>query len=396
MKKIVLTLVVCLFVVVAMSNCSGSSNQVTDGEILSSNGGDPAKQLTDQEILVKIYETMNGPNWKGSEATNWLSEKPIGEWEGVKTNDEGRVIALRIAGDNVNGMVPSEMGGLTALEQLFIFVRDCEAPNVIPGEIGRLTKLNNLSITVHTKPKMDKPVLPDLSTLVDLKKLYIKGFSGAIPENIAQLSKLQILGLHGFEGKIPESICQLADLTELSISMPSQPVNGLPDCVGRLSKLTLLQVDFSIGSVGGNKEPNGKFPESIWDLTNLEYLTMTAVSNTGGPIPGDKVSKMTNLKSVTIVNCGITGKLPVELFASGKLIGLGIYQNNLTGSIPSEIGKCLNLATLRLNQNQLTGKIPAEIAKCEKLTVCDLSNNQLSSELPAALKAHPKFGNFKF
>ena len=396
MKKIVLTLAICLFVVLAMSSCSGSANQANDGENLNSNGGDPAKQLTDKEILVKVFESTNGPNWKASDATNWLSEKPIGEWEGVTTNDEGRVIALRIAGDNVNGILPAEMGGLTALEQLFIFVRDCDAPNVIPKEIGRLTKLNNLSLTVHTKPKMDKPVLPDLSTLVDLKKLYLKGFGGVIPENIAQLSKLQILGLHGYEGKIPESICKLSELTELSISMPNQPVNGLPECVGSLSKLTLLQVDFSIGSVGGKKELNGKFPESIWDLTNLEYLTMNALSNTGGSIPGDKVAKMTNLKSVTIVNCGITGKLPVELFASGKLIGLGIYQNNLTGSIPSEIGKCLNLATLRLNQNQLTGKIPAELAKCVKLTVCDLSNNQLSPDIPAALKAHPKFGNFKF
>lgn len=379
MKKVFLTMA-CLFMVIALISCSGSA----------------PKQLTDREILVKIYESMNGSNWKGSEATNWLSEKPIGEWEGVKANDEGRVIALRIAGDHVNGILPAEIGGLTALEQLFVFVRECDAPNVIPKEIRRLTKLNNLSLTVHTKPKMDKPVLPDLSTLVDLKKLYLKGFGGVIPENISQLSKLQVLGLHGYEGKIPESICQLADLTELSISMPNQPVNGLPECVGRLSKLTLLKVDFSIGSVGGNKEPIGKFPESIWDLTNLEYLTMNTLSNSGGPIPGDKVAKMTNLKSVTIVNCGLTGKLPVELFASGKLIGLGFYQNKLTGSIPSEIGTCLNLATLRLNQNQLTGKIPAELAKCVKLTVCDLSGNQLSSELPAALKAHPKFSNFKF
>jgi hypothetical protein len=396
MKKRIFFTMLCLFVAVAIISCSGSANQVTDGENLGSNGGDPAKQLTDKEILVKIFESTNGPNWKASDAANWLSEKPIGEWEGVTTNDEGRVIALRIAGDKVSGIFPAEMGGLTALEQLFIFARDCEAPNVIPAEIGKLTKLNNLSLTVQSKPKMDKPVLPDLSTLIDLKKLYIKGFGGTIPENISQLSKLQILGLHGYEGKIPESICKLSELTELAIYMPNQPMNGLPDCIGKLSRLTLLKIDFSSGFTVERKEPNGKFPESIWDLTNLEYLTMNALSNTGGPIPGDKVAKMANLKSVTIANCGITGIIPAEMFTAGKLIGLGIYQNNLTGSIPAEIGKCLNLATLRLNQNQLTGKIPAELAKCVKLTVCDLSNNQLSPDIPAALKAHPKFGNFKF
>ena len=377
MKKVFLTMA-CLFMVIALISCSG-----------------PAKQLTDQEILTKIYEAMNGPEWQGTEANNWLSDKPIGEWEGVKTNEEGRVIELRIAGDNVRGLFPAEMGGLTELEQLFISSRDCDVPDVIPAEIGRLTKLNSLSITVHTR-KQDKPVLPDLSTLVNLEKLYVKGFGGAIPGNIAQLSKLQILGLHGFEGEIPESICELTDLGELSITMPNQPDGGVPDCIGKLSKLTFLNMDFSIGIAGGNKEPGAGFPESIWDLTNLESLSMTSLSSSGGPIPGEKVKKMTNLKSLTINNCGITGTIPAEIFASGELTNLSIYHNNLTGSIPAEIGNCPKMNTVRLSNNQLTGNIPEELAKCEKLNICDLSGNQLSPELPADLKAHPKFSKFKF
>ena len=377
MKKRFLT-IVCLLVVIALISCSG-----------------PAKQLTDREILVKIYEAVNGPEWQGTEGDNWLSDKPIGEWEGVKINDEGRVIALRIAGDNVRGLFPAELGGLTELEQLFISARDCDVPDVIPTEIGKLTKLNSLSITVHTR-KQDKPVLPDLSTLVNLEKLYVKGFGGAIPENIAQLNKLRVLGLHGFEGKIPESICEIKDLYELSITMPNQPEGGVPDCIGRLSKLTLLNMDFSIGIAGGNKEPGAGFPESIWDLTNLESLSMTSLSSSGGPIPGEKVVKMSNLKSLTINNCGITGTIPAEIFASGKLTNLSLSNNNFTGSIPAEIGNCSKLNTVRLNQNQLTGNIPAELAKCEKLSICDLSGNQLSPDISAALKAHPKFSNFKF
>ena len=378
MKKTFLSLV-CLFLVIALISCSGG----------------PAKQLSDQEILVKIYEAMNGPEWQGTEGDNWLSDKPVGEWEGVKTNDEGRVIALRIAGDNVRGLFPAEMGGLTELEQLFISSRDCDVPNVIPAEIGELTKLKSLSITVHTR-KQDKPVLPDLSTLVNLEKLYLKGFGGAIPENIAQLSKLQILGLHGFEGKIPESICELTDLIELSITMPNQPEGGVPDCIGSLGKLTFLNIDFSIGIAGGKKEPIAKFPESIWDLSNLENLSMTSLSSSGGPIPGDKVAKMSNLKSLTINKCGINGTIPAEIFASVNLNNLSLNHNKLKGSIPAEIGNCPKLNTLRLSNNQLTGKIPAELAKCEKLNICDLSGNQLSPDIPAALKAHPKFSNFKF
>lgn len=377
MKKVLLTMA-CLLMVIALISCGG-----------------PAKQLTDREILVKIYKALNGTEWQGDEGNNWLSDKPIGEWEGVKTNDEGRVIALRIAGDNVRGLFPAEIGGLTELEQLFISSRDCDVPDVIPSEIGKLTKLMSLSITVHTR-KQDKPVLPDLSTLVNLNKLYLKGFGGAIPENIAQLSKLRILGLHGFEGKIPESICELTDLNELSLTMPNQPDGGVPECIGSLGKLTFLNMDFSIGIAGGNKEPIAKFPESIWDLSNLENLSMTSLSSSGGPIPGEKVAKMTNLKSLTINNCGIRGTIPAEIFASANLNNLSLNNNKLTGSIPAEIGNCPKLNIVRLSYNQLTGIVPEELAKCEKLSICDLSGNELSPDIPAALKAHPKFGNFKF
>ncbi|MDD4599399.1 MAG: hypothetical protein PHW35_15645, partial [Lentimicrobiaceae bacterium] len=62
MKKRMFFTMLCLFAIIAIIGCSGSA----------------PKQLTDREILVKIYESMNGSNWKGSEATNWLSEKPIG------------------------------------------------------------------------------------------------------------------------------------------------------------------------------------------------------------------------------------------------------------------------------------------------------------------------------
>ena len=380
MKKVFLSMVAGLFVAIIMSSC----------------GGAPAKQLTDKEILVKIYETLNGPNWKGSQSDNWLSEKPIGKWGGVTVNDSGRVVSLRIQGDSVRGLIPAEIKGLTELEQLYIYARSYEVANVLPAEIGKLAKLEILALTAYSKSNDDRPVLPDLSTLGELKSLFVSGFGGAIPEYIAKLSNLKILQIEGFEGNIPESICELSNLEQLTLRSGFQPEEGVPACIGRLSKLNSLVIDYNTGIAGDIKQPNAKFPESIWDLTNLNNLFVRSLSNAGGPIPGDKVAKMTNLKSITIMNCGFTGPIPAELFASGKLTGLSIYKNNLTGSIPAEIGNCPNLSIVRLNQNQLTGNIPAELAKCEKLNLFDLSGNQLSPNIPAALKAHPNFSKFKF
>ena len=378
MKKVFLTMA-CLFMVIALISCGGS-----------------AKQLTDQEILVKIYEGMNGTNWTEYQRENWLSDKPIGEWKNVTVNDSGRVISLRIQGDSVRGLIPAEIGGLTELEQLYIYSKSYEVANVLPAEIGKLTKLKILGLSIYSNSEKDKPVLPDLSTLVNLEAIYLSGLHGAIPENIGQLSKLKILQIEAFEGKIPESVCELANLEQLTLRSGVQPEGEVPDCIGRLSKLKSLTIDHSNGIAGGIEGINAKFPESIWDLTNLETLFMRSLSNTGNAIPGDKVAKMANLKTIVINNCGITGPIPVELFASGKLTNLSIYQNNLTGSIPAEIGNCPGLNMLMLNKNQLTGNIPAELAKCEKFNIFDLSDNELSPNIPAALKAHSDFSKFRF
>ena len=47
---------------------------------------------TDREALVALYNATDGENWNGS--ANWLSDAPLGEWEGVTTNNDGRVTEL--------------------------------------------------------------------------------------------------------------------------------------------------------------------------------------------------------------------------------------------------------------------------------------------------------------
>ena len=70
----------------------------------------PGSPETDREILVTVYNALDGPNWEDS--GNWLSDAPLGEWSGVTTDDNGRVIWLRIggsgSGQELSGEIPSE------------------------------------------------------------------------------------------------------------------------------------------------------------------------------------------------------------------------------------------------------------------------------------------------
>ncbi len=125
----------------------------------------------------------------------------------------------------------------------------------------------NLSLFI---PYEERPLLPDVSSLVNLEYLFMSGFRGTIPNNIGQLSKLKKLSLQGLEGKIPESICQLSELEELVLNTNKQPEGEVPQCIGKLTKLKKLNIDYSTGFAGSLKHPDAKFPESIWDLPNLE------------------------------------------------------------------------------------------------------------------------------
>ena len=46
----------------------------------------------DREALVALYNATDGPNWANND--NWLSDRSLGEWHGVRTDANGRVMRL--------------------------------------------------------------------------------------------------------------------------------------------------------------------------------------------------------------------------------------------------------------------------------------------------------------
>ena len=69
---------------------------------------------TDRTALAALYNATNGSSWQDD--TNWLSNRPLGEWHGVSTDADGRVADLRLDGNQLSGSIPSELGNLANLE----------------------------------------------------------------------------------------------------------------------------------------------------------------------------------------------------------------------------------------------------------------------------------------
>ena len=82
---------------------------------------------TDREALVALYNATDGENWSNSD--NWLSDAPLGEWEGVHTYDDGRVSGLALFDNALSGEIPPELSNLEILSRLNL------AGNQLTGEI---------------------------------------------------------------------------------------------------------------------------------------------------------------------------------------------------------------------------------------------------------------------
>ena len=67
----------------------------------------------DTEALIALYNAWGEPGLR-----NWLSREPIGEWEGVSVDSNGRVAALNLAGKRLSGEIAPEVGNLESLQVL--------------------------------------------------------------------------------------------------------------------------------------------------------------------------------------------------------------------------------------------------------------------------------------
>ena len=86
---------------------------------------------TDRAALAALYNATNGSGWQYD--TNWLSNQPLGEWEGVSTDADGRVTDLRLGDNQLSGSIPSELGNLANLEWLYL--RDNQFSGCVPVKL---------------------------------------------------------------------------------------------------------------------------------------------------------------------------------------------------------------------------------------------------------------------
>ncbi len=92
--------------------------------------------------MVALYGATGGPQWVDSE--NRLSDAPLGDWEGVRTDSNGRVIELYPYGNQFSWGIPPELGNLANLTSLALDGNQLSWK--IPPELGNLVYLEELDL----------------------------------------------------------------------------------------------------------------------------------------------------------------------------------------------------------------------------------------------------------
>ena len=139
---------------------------------------------SDRDALVALYHATDGPNWTNS--TNWLSDKPLGDWHGIQVND--RVTALFLSENNLRGEIPTELAQLANLEILELGWN--QLTGTIPPELGQLASLTRINLPYN---QFTGTIPIELTQLANLEHLDLSNnqLTGTIPTELGQLSSLK-------------------------------------------------------------------------------------------------------------------------------------------------------------------------------------------------------------
>lgn len=277
------------------------------------------------------------------------------------------------------------------------FIDACEGQTWFINEVERLLNREQRTLdTIASSADLDSiksiglkdrnitgSIPSAIGELKELRYLFLSGNNliGTIPTSLYTLPKLQNIDLGGnkYAGAIPSEFGTMPALTTL-ILKDNAYTGTIPDSILNNTKIKVL-------NVMGNRLTGG-IPSGITGMTGLAYLNLSG-NALGGNIPD--LSALTNLISLSMWDCGLTGTIPDSLYTLTSLQILDLSDNKLEGEVSTSIANLAALQYLALDTNSLRGLLP-DVFTNTALTEIHLENNYLRGTVPASLKARDGAG----
>lgn len=74
------------------------------------------KPMSEREALIQLYKATDGKHWLRN--NGWKSRQPLCEWEGITCNDQGEVVKIELAKNNLQGELPDIFHAFPSLQRL--------------------------------------------------------------------------------------------------------------------------------------------------------------------------------------------------------------------------------------------------------------------------------------
>ena len=202
---------------------------------------------TDKAALVALYNATDGANWTTN--TNWSSEESLSSWHGVTTNSDGRVTALALNDNGLDGTLPTALGDLSELEQLDL--QDNDLSGALPSELANLTNLTSLLLTESRA--LTGPLPDGLRELSDLETVSIDRTELCAPDGDAFQTWLSTITFSGL-------ICPPAEQSVIDVAVfytsAARENTGGTDEIATAIDLMVAETNMAYMNSGANQRIN--------------------------------------------------------------------------------------------------------------------------------------------
>ena len=157
------------------------------------------------------------PTLAGDAELNWNADIPITEWTGVViSGSPPRVVVLDLTVKGLSGVIPSELGRLSALYALHLYGN--ELTGEIPPELGSLTGLAVLNLSANALTGGIPAEIGRLANLVEMD-LSVNRLTGDVPRELGNLANLEWIAIEGnrLTGSITPILENLTELTYVNV-----------------------------------------------------------------------------------------------------------------------------------------------------------------------------------